>query len=333
MMFRRILFFLTGLGILFLILHAVAPADIMASVRALDWRYAAAAFVAYLGVNVARVERMSILVRGRVRRAELYPFIFFQNFLNVFFSFSGDAAYLSLIHRTGKITPGDNAASFFAAKALDAAALAGVFLGAVFFISSPLILPLRFPALILFLSVGTAWIVMFVRPRTMARGIARAAEMSGLARSRRAARFLEEVQRIADGLSLFNHGRAGAGLAWWTAVNWFCTFLAGGLLLRGAHVVLGVTEILFAYAFPIAAGLTPLYVFGGFGSYEGSFVAGLVLVGIDIGRASAAAIVIHIQELGFLVVCVVLGALIRMAAGAGTDATGSPNMFGADKNI
>lgn len=307
MKYWRAAFFIGGVFIFFLVIRRLAAADFAAFVRTLDWRYAALAFTSYLGVNAARVERMSLLLQSRVSRRELYSFVFLQNFLNVFFSFSGDAAYMSLVHRTKGVPFGENVASFISAKALDLIVLAGMFLAAVLTGASPLLAPFRLPALALFACVIGAAGSVCVRPMAVAAAIHAAARKLGIAERRFTGRILSFVSESARGFTLLDQKDIFIRISLWTLVNWLCTFLAGWLLLSGAHITLGTGDVLFAYTFPITISLMPFYAFGGFGSYEVSLLSGLVLVGVDSVQAAQAAVVIHMEELVFLFACAAAG--------------------------
>lgn len=311
----RLLFFLAGILIFFLVVRRIAAADFAAFVRTLDWRFGGLAFVSYLAVNAARVERMSLLLQGRVSRRELYSFVFWQNFLNVFFSFSGDAAYMSLVHRTRGVPFAENAASFISAKALDLIVLAGMFLAAVLAGASPVLVPFRLPALALFICVAGVAGFICARPMAVSAVLHTAARLLGIAERRLAGRILSFVSEAARGFMLLDRGDIFVRISLWTLVNWVCTFLAGWLLLAGAHVRLGAGDVLFAYTFPITAALTPFYVFGGFGTYEASFLSGLVLTGVDSLRAAQAVVAIHAQELVFLLVCAAAGVLLQIRTG------------------
>lgn len=322
MKYWRAAFFIGGVFIFFLVVRRIAVADFAAFVRTLDWRYAGLAFASYLAVNASRVERMSLLLQGRVSRRELYSFVFLQNFLNVFFSFSGDAAYMSLVHRTKDVPMAENVASFISAKALDIVVLAGMFLAAVFAGASPALAPFRLPALAFFICIiGAAGFVM-ARPRAVASAAHTMARKLGLLEKRFMERVLALIAEVAQGFSLFDRRDVFLGVCVWTLVNWLCTFLAGWLLLYGAHIALGTGDVLFAYTFPITASLMPFYVFGGFGGYEVSLLSGLVLVGVDSVQAAQAAVVIHLEELVFLFACAAAGIglhLFQKTADAGSN--------------
>ena len=307
MRYWRIIFFLVGALVFLAVIRQIALADFTAFVRTLDWRYAVLAFVSYMGVNVARVERMTLLIQGKISRRDLFSFVFLQNFLNVFFSFSGDAAYVSLVHRTKGVPMSENVASFISAKALDLIVLAGIFFAAVFASASPLLGPFRLPAAVLFICVAGVGGFVMARPVAVARGVTSMARTFGIAHGRMARRVLAFISEAARGFSLLDRKDVFARVCVWTLINWACTFLVGWFLLYGVHITLGAGDVLFAYTFPIAAALTPFYVFGGFGSYEVSFLSGLVLVGIDTLEASRVAVAIHMEELIFLVVCAAAG--------------------------
>ncbi len=312
MKYWRIAFFIIGVLVFFAVMRQIAFADFAAFVRTLDWRYAVFAFVAYLGVNTARVERIKLLFQDRIARDDLFSFVFIQNFLNVFFSFSGDAAYMALVHRTKGISIGENIAAFVSAKVLDVIVLTSFFLGGVFISASPALDFLRMPALLLFICVAVVGSIIVIWPKKAAKAAVVIAERLGIANARGIAPILTLAAEVARGFSLFDRRDVFLRISFWTLVNWSCTFLAGWFLLYGAHIALGVEDVLFAYTFPITAALTPFYVFGGFGSYEVSFLSGLVLVGIDTLEASRAAVAIHAEELIFLLVCAVAGLGLRL---------------------
>ena len=311
MKYWRITFLLGGAALFFVVARNVPFGDFVQLVRTLDWKFAALAFASYCAVNAARVERMTLLLKKQVLRSDLYTLIVLQSFFNVFLPFAGDAAYLSFLHKKKNIPLGANVGSFVSAKIMDLMALAAVFGGAVFFADlPPLAMSFRAAALAIMAVSAAAAIAFFACPAAARIALWWLAGKLGV-RSRPAAdAFFQKIEEISNSLVLLDRRDIFASVAFWTIVNWSCTFLSGFFLLRGAGVALGAGGALFAYTFPIVATLTPLHVFGGFGTYEVSFASGLILAGISTAQASAAAIAIHLQELGFLIVSAAAGAAI-----------------------
>ena len=85
-------------------------------------------------------------------------------------------------------------------------------------------------------------------------------------------------------------------------VCWLLIYASGYALLRGAGLRLSFADAVFAYGFPTLASLTPVYMLGGFGVYEGSLGVGLGMVGVSTNLALAAGLLLHVAELFFVVV-------------------------------
>jgi uncharacterized membrane protein YbhN (UPF0104 family) len=71
--------------------------------------------------------------------------------------------------------------------------------------------------------------------------------------------------------------------------------------MMAAGLRLPVPDALFAYGFPTLVSMTPVYMFGGFGLFEGSAGTGLSLVGVPLGTALAVSLLMHLAELLYVV--------------------------------
>ena len=307
----RIVFFILGLVLFVVLVRRVAGADVAAVFASIDWRLSALAFLCYCGVNLMRMESISLILGGKVPRRRVLSLVFLQNFFNVLFSFSGDAAYVFLLKRRGTVTLGENLASLLAAKILDFFTLTSVFFGFVMISGIPALSSLRAPSALIFAASVSLAALSFARPSVLPALVAGAGSVVGIGARPAFLRVLKQAQEIAGGFSFFRSRRVAGRVALTTLCNWFLTFLSGFLLLRGVGVTIGFGATLFAYTFPIAAGLTPAFVLGGFGSYEGAFAFGLTRVGIAAGQAIASSVALHVQELGFLLVLAAAGFIIH----------------------
>lgn len=302
MRYARLLFFLLGIALLVLLARRAGVQDSVRILGALDWWFVALAAVSYLGVNAARVIRLSLILGGRVRNDEFFSLIFIQNFFNVFLSFSGDVAYVSMLHKKKAVSLGENISSLAVVKVLDLTALAACFFLSLFWVSVPVALRAALFFLLAVAALAGAALAWFGIPRASAGRLVRYLGVRP--------RVLNVFRDIADGFSVLKDRGLMPGILGATAVNWVLTFLAGFSLLHSAGIAARFGEAMFAYTFPIVASLTPLFVFGGLGSYEASLASGLTLIGIAAGRAIAASIAIHVVELVFVTACGAAGALL-----------------------
>jgi uncharacterized membrane protein YbhN (UPF0104 family) len=98
-----------------------------------------------------------------------------------------------------------------------------------------------------------------------------------------------------------------------TAGCWVLIYLCGYVSLLGVGVRLGLWDGLFAYSFPMIASMTPFYMLGGFGVFEGSIGFGLHLVNVPLNVAVAAGVMLHVAELVFVVLPAPFGVSPRRA--------------------
>lgn len=307
MKYLRLGFFAVGILLFIAVIRKARVADAAALAARFDWRLTLLAFISYIGVNIARVERISLMLGKKVSRQHLFPIVFIQNFFNVFLAFSGDVAYVSLLHGKKAVALGENFSSLVSGKALDLAALGATFFGAILLSGSPRLAAFQLPALLcLFLIVGTVGTAIFY-PGALVRGATYGARALGIAERRIAIYAMKGVREVADGFLRLQHRDLVMKIVFSTIVNWAGTFLCGFFLLRGAGIGINASQTVFVYTLPIMVSLTPAFIFGGLGSFEAALVGGLVLVGFNSSAVIPASIAIHLEELVFVAVLGAVG--------------------------
>lgn len=276
---------------------------------AADLRLLAAGFAAYLLADLLRARRFRALTGDRISTLAFLRAVVIQNFLNTFLPLrAGEASYLFMVHRSGTVKPGENLASLLGARALDAV--------------TALLIPL------VTLPLSSAWaaegrtFVWFaaaaaLATATLALGIWRAEAVADwlLRRADSRSKLLERALRLgADALRALAQlrrasllGRVGA----LTIGCWVLIYLSGYFSLLGVGVRLGFWDSLFAYSFPMIASMTPFYMLGGFGVFEGSVGVGLKLVGVPLQVGMAAGVLLHVAELAFVTLPAPFGLELR----------------------
>jgi uncharacterized protein (TIRG00374 family) len=280
-------------------------------VRQLNWRdlsslwrsanlgLLALAFGAYLLANVLRARRFRALTGDQISTTTLLRTVLIQNFLNTFLPLrAGEVSYLYVVHRTGVVRPGDNLASLLGARALDLIAALWI----------PL---LTLPMSRVWSAEGdtVAWFAGLASAAalTFAFGVARAEPLAdwlaGRAATRdgRLRRGLETAGETLRALAQLRRGRLLGRVVALTFGCWGLIYICGYLSMLGLGIDLGFWDALFAYSFPMIASMTPLYMLGGFGVFEGSIGMGLHLVGIPLGVAMSAGLLQHIAELVYVI--------------------------------
>jgi uncharacterized protein (TIRG00374 family) len=275
--------------------------------------YLALGFGCYALANVLRARRFRALTGDQIPTRVMLRTVILQNILNTFLPLrAGEASYLYMVHKSGVVKPGDNVGSLLGARVLD------------------LLAALALPLLALPLSSARAtggqlyvWVgvVTVVGGLCFALGVWQAELVAGWfeqrAQTRRA--WLNRGLRLAsDVLKSFAQLRRGAlfgrvgGL---TLGCWVLVYLSGYLNLLAVGIRVPIWDAVFAYSFPNIASMTPFYMLGGFGVFEGTFGMGLHLVGVPLSVAMASGLVLHVAELLSVVSLAPVALLLRRREG------------------
>lgn len=284
----------------YLVISRLSLADLRGVLQGFDWRLLLLSFLAYQLANVVRGRRFSTLVGGQISTFDFLRIVFVQNFMNTFLPLrAGEASYLYLVHRTGNVAPGQNVSSLLVARMLDF----------LFALLLPLVVspwsrgwsaPGNVVAWLLALVMVSALVLLLLglKARQVADFVERrwAPERPLLKRS--VALGVESLRACAE-----LRGRRVLGrVAMLTLCCWLLIYASGYCLLLGAGVSVSLADCVFAYGFPVLVSMTPLFMLGGFGVYEGSVGVGLSLVGVPTSLALATGLLLHIAELSFIVV-------------------------------
>jgi len=281
------------------------------------WRKAnigllALAFAAYMAANLLRAWRFRVLTGGQLSTLPLLRAVLLQNFLNTFLPLrAGEVSYLYMVHRSGVVKPADNVASLIGARALDLVAALWIPL---------LTLPMsslwssQGGTLAWFAALAIAAALAFAFTLFQAGALGAWLERVAERRSPRLARLLGIGGAILRSLSQLRRASLLGRVTALTFACWALIYLSGYLNLIGLGIRLGFWDALFAYSFPVIASMTPVFMLGGFGVFEGSMGAGLHLVGVPLKVAMSAALLLHIAELIYVIVPAPFGLNVRSKA-------------------
>ncbi len=300
----RIIFsvFLAGLFI-FLLFRQVDFANVRELGRNLNWTYSVLAFLAYFGLNVLRAIRFELLLNRAVKLRAMLNIIFVQNFFNVILPFRlGELSYIHFI-RSYNISFGKNMASLIGARFLDLLSIVIIFLFSLFSLiqtvsySITLIIVSLVLILILFIVLPLFfWLFGIIEHRLTVKNSDGALGF-----------ILRKVIEVRTSLISLNHQRLLINAGVLSLAIWLMTFLVGMFLFRSVLINFGFWEAVFAYAFPVVASFTPFHFFAGFGSYESVTSLGLIILGLNNNVAISSSLMLHLQELVFVVILAMVG--------------------------
>jgi uncharacterized membrane protein YbhN (UPF0104 family) len=279
--------------------------------RAADARLLALGFACYALANLVRALRFRALTDNQIPTVTLLRTVLIQNFLNTFLPLrAGEVSYLVMVHRTGVVKPGANVASLVGARVLDLIAALAI----------PLI---TLPLSRAWQSEGRpfAWFAgaAVVASALLLLGVWRA-EWLGTWLGRRAgtsrpwlARGLSIGSDALHALGQLRQGKLLGRVSLMTASCWALLYVSGYCNMLGVGIAAPFWDALFAYSFPMIASMTPFYMLGGFGVFEGSIGFGLHLVGVPLEVGMAGGVLLHVAELLFVALLAPFGMELRPA--------------------
>jgi uncharacterized protein (TIRG00374 family) len=301
-----------------LVVSSLSFTDLKKLAAGFDRGLLALGFLMYLAANLLRAVRFRLLLGGSAKTGAFFRIVVVQNFMNTFLPLrAGEISYFYMVHRIGGITPGKNLGSLLAARALD-------FLAALIIpvAAAPLVRGLPVPGRPIVWVVAFTILLIVGFAMVLKHAAMLADQVTKRFTSRRplavrvgtlAADTLRALDQLRDRHVLVPVALLSLG-------GWLLIYAVGYALLTGAGMQLPVPDALFAYGFPTLVSMTPVYMFGGFGLFEGSVGSGLSLVGVPLGTALAVGLLLHVAELLFIA----LPMLALPAFGRRENVTGSP---------
>ncbi len=278
------------------------------------WTKAQPAYLAlglgtYFLANVLRARRFRALTGDRISTRVMLRTVIFQNILNTFLPLrAGEVSYLYMVHKSGVVKAGDNVGSLLGARVLDLLAALAMPLAALPFSaawSAEGHTFLWFAGLAIF--AGSSFAFGVWRAEPLSRFFARRA-ITGRPWLNRA---LVMVSDVLSALAQLRQASLFRRVFSLTAGCWALVYLSGYFNLLGVGVRVPFADAVFAYSFPNIASMTPFYMLGGFGVYEGSFGMGLHLAGVPLDSAMASGLVLHVAELVFVLGLAPIALLLR----------------------
>lgn len=303
--FKKLFFFgIVSFLVFLVVVRQIDITDMTGVLKSLNWRFSLAAFLLYFAANILRAFRFDLILGHRIGFWPFLKIVFFQNFYSAFLPFRlGELSYIHMVNKNN-INIGHNIASLIGARVMDLSSIIIIFTTALLF--SYRGIPGAGNLFLLATGLMIAGVVLGVIFIFYGRNTVNFLE-SKLSKTRfydyGAVRYLfEKLKEIADGFLNFKKEKSFLKILTLSLAVWIFIYLSGFALIRGVGVELNLWQAFFVYGFPILIGLTPFFVFGGLGAYEASVIFGLLLFGVNRGTAAAAGLILHAQELLFVVV-------------------------------
>lgn len=290
---------LLAFGLLYFLWANIFSPNNTFTLSSFSWPIFVFVFGLYIVVQGAKTLRFHFFLGQKIGFTELFSITALHSFWNNILPFrSGELSYLYLIKKTGKVPGSDNVTSLVLSRFFD-------------FIIAPFLLLI--PSFFLFSRVGN---ISFTLQVSLTLGIAifLIFILAGLLifnsffidvfknaalrfRGQRLAKLFEKAAEVTNSLNHLRHFNNLVSFLFFSLLIWTSDVLFVWLALKAAGVSLGFWQAIFIDGFPAIATLLPIQAPAGAGTFEGTILSGLLLLGIKGTQAFSAGILLHLQIL------------------------------------
>jgi hypothetical protein len=302
---KKLIFFgLISIAVFVFLFRKISIADIVNGFKAVDLRFSFIAFSLYIVANIFRAWRFNLILGKQIGFKIFLNIVFLQNFFSMLLPFRlGELSYVRMVHKNG-INIGYNIASLLGARIFDLLSIVTIFTIAL--LVSYQNIP-NSADLFLFLGslmfLGVLFLVIFVFYSQKIVNFSEKILKKLSVYSRKITQyFIEKSKEIAEGFLNFRKERKLVKVAAQSFIIWILIYLSGFFLIKGAGIELDFWQSFFVYGFPSLVGIVPVFILGGLGFYEGSIILGLMFFGINKEIATTTSLILHVQELLFVIV-------------------------------
>lgn len=292
------------------LISQIKLADIVGAVKNISPIWLIFGFVLYVLGYYYRALRFHILLDRKVSVKELFLIVSLHNMANNLLpARTGEFSYIYLVKKRDDISAAEGVATLAIARALDFLAIAIIFILSTFFVFRELpsslarlplllIISMLFVLLVLYLisyhGEGTIRILESIASKV---GTQKGGVFSSLVDK---GRELQREFRIIRSRKILLNAFLASILIW--GFNYLIVYV----LINDVGIKMGLWGALFCNTFAVLTTLLPIQGVGGFGTREGGWIIGFVLLGVSMEIAIAASFAIHIAVfIYFLVLGVV----------------------------
>lgn len=307
---KKIIFFsLVSFLVFLLLLKQINFSDITSNFKQIQWQFSFLAFMSYIAANIFRACRFSLILNREISLGRFLQIVALQNFWSAILPLRlGEISYLHLVNKNG-VKIGPNIASLIGARVLDFLVISGIFFVSLLFVSRSILSigSLFWAALVILAFLAIAGSTFIFWNQKVIDYLSLIAEKASFGKFKLTPNLLGLLKKVSEGFNVFRGKKILISITLLSFFVWCSIFLSGFFLLNSVGLDMSFGRVLFVYSLPVLASLVPFFVLGGIGIYEASTASGLMLFGVSRELAISASLVIHLQELLFMLVFAAFG--------------------------
>ena len=290
------------------------PADLWNSWKHLSWSAALAALGVHLAIYVVRSQRFRVLLPAAQRpaHAAMLAISAAHNLAAyVLPAKTGELTLVMYLRAHAAVPSSSGLAALLVSRLLDLATLCLCLALATLhlLLTRPQMPRWLFALAPVLLCVAALLMLLSARSDVLVRSGSWIARLLGAGRWQLGQKLLVRAEELSGALRLAPAGRAlwiaaAQSLAMWLGIFVFYAILARGM---GMSADLGLSEYAFGSSLAVLTNLLPINAFAGFGTQEGGWVMGFVLIGVPRDLALSTGLGVHLAQLASTVVLGILG--------------------------
>lgn len=308
--------------LLAILLSQVNVADVVATLTSINPLYLVAGFLLYACSYFFRAMRFWILLSGEVGMRELFKVVCVHNMMNNLLpARTGELSYVYLLNKVHRRSVGEGIATLVIARVFDFITIAGIFLCAVVILQH---LPgtatqtASYALIVVLLGMGIITILIKSDKRKILAAIGNLFGRYRLDKSPVASRIFSKIHETADSFDALGSAnmRFHLGVLTTTIGLWVSLYTFYYCMALAMHVNIGYIPAVFASSFAVFTTVLPIQGIGGFGTIEGGWAVGFILVGVPDAVAVASAFGFHLIMLVYTVLFGIWGSIFLKHVGS-----------------
>lgn len=299
--------------LLVILLSQVSVAGVVTTLTCINPLYLVAGFLLYACSYFFRAMRFRILLSGEVGMRDLFKVVCVHNMMNNLLpARTGELSYIYLLNKVHGRNIGEGIATLVISRVFDFIAIAGIFLCAVMILRR---LPgtatqtALYALAAVLLGMG---IIIFLIKSDKKKILATIGNLFGrykLDKNPVAGRIFSKIHETADSFDALGSAAMHFHLRVLTTTLglWVSLYTFYYCMALAMHMDVGYVPAVFASSFAVFTTVLPIQGIGGFGTIEGGWAVGFILVGIPDAVAVASAFGFHLIMLMYTLLLGVCG--------------------------
>lgn len=300
--------------LLAILLSQVSAADVVATLVNINPLYLVAGFLLYACSYFFRALRFQILLNGELGLKDLFRIVCVHNMINsILPARTGELSYIYLLKKVHQRSIGDGVATLVVARIFDFVVIVAFFLLALQLMKDipSALVDIAWMGGILIVGLVSLLVFSLYSGKSLFYSMKSLFETFHLVRWKLGKYLLAKTEETMES---FDKIKSPGLLKYFqllliTCGIWLSLYLLIYLLVIGMGISVGFFVVLFASTFAIVSTVLPIQGVGGFGTIEGAWTIGFMLIGLTKADAISSGFSYHIVVILYFVILGIYGLL------------------------